>query len=416
MDKTIIIKESEKKLRLLFMGDFCPLGRIEEVCRRGDTAKVLGDYRKDFENKDLSIANLECPLTTSETAIAKDGPNIKAEPVAVNMALEIGIDVLSLGNNHIMDYGQEGLVETINVLDENRIPHLGAGLNVNEARKPLIVDKKGVRIAFLSFCETEFNIGSPTKAGCAPIEIHGVCEAICKAKKEADLVIPLFHCGSEHYPLPSPRIKRQCRVFADCGAAAVICHHTHTVEGFEVYKDVPIFYGLANFVFGYRRKKRKRRPHWNEGLMARIDFNAKGAVAFGLIPYFFDAEEIQFKRLQEDRRRVFFNRLELLNRIIEDDNKLESLWKEYSLRRYRNWYSSTLKKARLYFWRNKARRDMTLWHNRANESHNDVIVTALDARRRGKTEQDEGMKALLEDLIGRETTVMKIKRMIKAWI
>jgi poly-gamma-glutamate synthesis protein (capsule biosynthesis protein) len=315
-----------------------------------------------------------------------------------------------------MDYGKEGLAETIKVLDENGIFHLGAGFNVDEAKKPLIIEKNELRIAFLSFCETEFNMGSDDKAGCAPIELGSVCEAIQRARTEADLVIPLLHCGSEHYPLPSPRIKKQCRSLVECGASAVICHHTHTVEGYEVYQNIPIFYGLGNFIFGYRPKRRRSKQFWNRGLMIGIDFHKTGAVKFDVIPYFYDAGEIALKRLEGDRLKSFFDRLDLLNQIIEDDDKLERIWRQYSLRRYKSWYSPTLKKARLYFWRNKARRNMVLWHNRANESHNDVIMTALDALKKGKTAEDAEMTDLLDGLIGRQTKIMKIKRLIRAWI
>jgi len=421
MEQNIIIKEEEKDLSLLFIGDFCPLGKVQEVCRSGhieDIERVFKSFKVELGDKDLSVANLECPLTASEKAISKDGPNIKADPVAVKMAKGCEMDVLSLGNNHIMDFGEEGLLETIRTLEDNGIAHLGAGRNVDEARKPQVQEIKGVRAAFLSFCETEFNIGSETEAGCAPIEIHEISEAIKKAKEgeRADIVIVLLHCGSEHYPLPSLRIKKQCRTIADCGAAAVICHHTHTAEGFEIYKNVPIFYGLGNFIFGYHRVRRRRLHHWNEGLMVRIDFNKDGAVGLEIIPYFFDAAEMALVKMEKARLNAFWNRLDLLNEIIQDDDKLGRLWRQYSLRRYRAWYSPTLKKARLYFWKNRAWRNMILWHNRMNESHNDVITTALDELKKGKSSVDKEAKDLLDELIGRETNIMKIKRLIRAWI
>lgn len=416
MNRTVKIRDSEKTLRLLFMGDFCPIGNVEDLVRDGDIEQIYASHKTELKDKDLSIANLESPLTSAEPGIIKDGPNIKANPIAVELAAEMDIDVLGLGNNHIMDYGNEGLFETIKVLDKRGISHLGAGSNVDEAKKPLIVEKNDVRISFLSFCETEFNLGSEDEAGCAPIELDSVCEAIQRAKKETDLVIPLLHCGSEHYPLPSPRIKKLCRRIAECGASAVICHHTHTAEGYEIYKNIPILYGLGNFIFGYWLKRRRSQPDWNKGLMVGIDFHKTGAVKFDVIPYFYDADGIRLVRLEGKEAESFFDRLDKLNKIIEDDDKLERIWRQYSLRRYKSWYSPTLKKARLYFWRNKARRNMILWHNRTNESHNDVITTAVDALRRGKIEQDREIKDLLDKLIGRQTIIMKIKRLIRAWI
>ncbi|MFC2166072.1 CapA family protein [Acidobacteriota bacterium] len=420
MEKTVRIKEEEKELSFLFMGDFCPIGGIEEVCRSGeakDVDRIFEEFKVELKDKDLSIANLECPLTTSEKTIFKDGPHIKADPVAVRMAKDCEMDVLSLGNNHILDFGEEGLLETIRTLEDNGFAHLGAGRNVEEARKPLIREIKGIRAAFLSFCETEFNIGSETEAGCAPIEIHEISTAIRKAKERerADIVIVLLHSGSEHYPLPSPRVKKQCRNIADSGAAAVICHHTHTSEGFEIYNNVPIFYGLGNFIFGIYKTQR-RVPKGRDGIMARIDFNRKGAVELKVIPYSYRAPESVLVKMDKDQLNSFWNRYDLLNEIVRDEDKLGRVWRQYSLRRYKAWYSPSLKKARLYFWKNRAWRNMILWHNRTNESHNDVIMTALNELKKGKSTVDREAKELLDELIGRETNIMKIKRLIRAWI
>lgn len=420
MEPNVIIKEEKKDLSLLFIGDFCPLGSVEEACRSADTTdidRIFEEFKVELKDKDLSIANLECPLTASDKTIFKDGPHIKANPAAVRMAKECEMDVLTLGNNHILDFGEEGLFETIRTLEDNGIAHVGAGRNIDEARKPLIREIKGVRIAFLSFCETEFNIGSKMKAGCAPIEIHEISIAINKAKEKerADIVIVLLHCGSEHYPLPSPRIKKQCRAIADSGAAAVICHHSHAAEGFEIYENVPILYGLGNFIFGiFKNPRRIRRGR--AGIMAKVDFNRSGAVRLEVLPYFYDPPKTTLVKMEKDRLNSFWNRYDLLTEIIRDDDKLGRVWRQYSLRRYKAWYSPSLKKARLYFWKNRAWRNMILWHNRANESHNDVILTALNELKKGKSTVDREAIDLLDELIGRETNIMKIKRLIRAWI
>jgi hypothetical protein len=420
MEKTVRIKEGEKDLSFLFTGDFGPIGKIEEACRSGDVKdldRIVEEFKVELGDKDLSISNLECPITVSEKRIFKDGPHIKAEPAAVKMAIACKMDVLTIGNNHILDFGEEGLQETIRTLEDNGLAHLGAGRNVDEARQPQVQEIKGVRTAFLSFCETEFNIGSKTEAGCAPIEIHEVSAAIKKAKEKdrADIVIVLLHCGSEHYPLPSPRIKKQCRTIAASGAAAVICHHTHIPEGFEIYKDVPILYGLGNFIFGIYKTQR-RLLQGKEGIMAKIDFNRNGAVQLEVIPYFYSAPESLLVRMEKDRLSSFWNRYELLTEIIQDDDKLGRLWKQYSLRRYKAWYAPSLKKARLYFWKSRAWRNLVLWHNRTMESHNDVITTALNELKKGEISIDREAKDLLDELIGRETNIMKIKRLIRAWI
>ena len=249
------------------------------------------------------------------------------------MAKDCEMDVLSLGNNHILDFGEEGLLETIRTLEDNSIAHLGAGRNVDEARKPLIQEIKGVRTAFLSFCETEFNIGSETEAGCAPIEIHEVSVAIKKAKEKerADLVVVLLHCGSEHYPLPSPRMKKQCRTIAEVARQPSFAITRMLPKDSKSTKMFPFFMDWETSYSGYS-KNSAGAIQGKMGIMAKIDFNRSGAVQLKVIPYFYDAPESVLVKMEKDRLSSFWNRLDLLNKIIQDDDKLGKIWRQYSLR------------------------------------------------------------------------------------
>ncbi|MFZ5445005.1 MAG: CapA family protein [Myxococcota bacterium] len=211
---------------------------------------------------DLFVVNLECPFTERGEKIAKNF-NFRARPELVAALLAGGVDVASLANNHLVDYGPEGLFDTLNTLDTHGIAHFGAGRSLVEARAPVIVERKGVKIAFLGyFFLGDRNIEPP--AVIATAEQPGVAghfndaqamaamlEAdVRAAKKQADHVIPFFHWGREGRGQPEPYQVELGHRAIEAGASAVLGSHPHVLQGIELYRGAPIVYSLGNFVFG----------------------------------------------------------------------------------------------------------------------------------------------------------------------
>jgi capsule synthesis protein PGA_cap len=370
-----------KELSVLFMGDLCPIGKVANHIHDNTMMTVDANLFNTLKNKDISIANLECPLTFEDLPIMKVGPHLKADPLAVNLLKYFKLDVLSLANNHIMDFGEKGLVDTIEALENSGMQYVGAGMNLSDSLRPLKISCKSIRISILSYCETEFNIADRNSAGCAPIPKEDLYDQIKKAKKASDLVIVSLHCGSEHYPLPSPRIRKLCRLFAKNGVSAVVCHHTHIYSGYEIYQGVPIFYGLGNFIFDLHY--RKFPSHWHYGYMVRIDFSKDSAIGFSLIPYEFCPRRMALLGLYNSDKAKFDYKIQQLSNIINNEEKLEFIWKQYSVYRYRYWYLPEILKSLFNPMKPSKNRNMVLWHYRTNESHSDVIKTALDEQRQG---------------------------------
>lgn len=211
---------------------------------------------------DLFVVNLECPFTERGEKIAKNF-NFRARPELVAALVAGGVDVASLANNHMIDYGPEGLFDTINTLDSNGVVHFGAARTLAEARTPAIVEKKGVKIAFLGyFFLGDRNIeppaviatdGQPGVAGhfSDTQALKAMIEAdVRAAKQQADHVIPFFHWGRESRGQPEPYQLEVGRFAIDVGASAVLGSHPHVLQGIELYKGAPIVYSLGNFVFG----------------------------------------------------------------------------------------------------------------------------------------------------------------------
>jgi poly-gamma-glutamate synthesis protein (capsule biosynthesis protein) len=215
---------------------------------------------------DLFLVNLECPFTESADKLPKNF-NFRARPEFVNTLLAGSVDVVSLANNHLMDYGPQGLIDTLMTLEQARIPHFGAGRNLAEARKPALVTVGGVRFAFLGyFFLGDRNIEPPqvyateTKPGVAghfsDVEVmeRMLREDIIAAKAQADVVLPFFHWGRESTYDPLPYQVRLARAAIDAGAAGVLGSHPHVLQATELHQGAPVIYSLGNFVFG---------GHWN---------------------------------------------------------------------------------------------------------------------------------------------------------
>jgi len=217
---------------------------------------------------DLFVVNLECPFTSRGEKLPKNF-NFRASPALIAALFAGGVDVVSLANNHLMDYGEVGLLDTLSALDAAKIAHFGAGRTLAAAREPAIVTVKGVRFAFLGyFFLGDRNIEPP--AVIATADTPGVAghhddlqlmkkwlaEDIAAAKARADVVIPFFHWGREGKQQPEPYQVELGRLAIDSGAAAVIGSHPHVLQGIEVYKGAVIAYSLGNFVFG---------GNWNPG-------------------------------------------------------------------------------------------------------------------------------------------------------
>lgn len=217
-----------------------------------------GDWRfpflkiaKDFEGADLVFGNLEGPISDKGQRVGSRY-SFRAGKEAVEGLREAGFSVLSLANNHALDYGRIALEQTMEILTANEIDFTGAGFNKEEAYGPRVKEVKGTKIAFLAFT----NLGSPSWAaleqgsGIAWIEtFERAGQAVRAAKDEADLVIVSLHSGKEYSLTPTPFQISFAKEAIDEGADLVVGHHPHVVQPVEQYKQGWVAYSLGNFIF-----------------------------------------------------------------------------------------------------------------------------------------------------------------------
>ena len=289
---------------LLFSGDVT-LGfhyeeYVEEQIAKGKSRdEMLGwgfDRVKGVTTRaDLFVVNLECPFTARGEKVPKNF-NFRASPSLVAALESGGVDVVSLANNHLMDYGEVGLADTLSTLDAAKIPHFGAGRSLAAAREPAIVTVKGTRFAFLGYfflgdrnIEPPQVIATPETPGVAghhhdlALMKKWLVEDIAAARARADVVIPFFHWGREGKPQPEAYQVELAHLAIDSGAAAVLGSHPHVLQGIETYKGAVIAYSLGNFVFG---------GNWNPGdkRTALLELKFRGAAFAGhkVLPAFSD--------------------------------------------------------------------------------------------------------------------------------
>ncbi len=276
---------AKETLKILFAGDIMLDGGPGNFVANGkDPFAACAPL---FEGVDLCIGNLECVLGR--------GGEQKLKPYVFRGATDSPrfikkyFHAVSLANNHTMDYGPEGMTEMLAVLDREKLPYFGGGVNLKQAMAPFVVELKGHKIAILGFNEFRAQEYAATKdvAGNAPLSDLEAAKAIKNARGNlgCDVVIPFLHWGQELTPAPRPDQAISSRIWIDAGATAVIGAHPHVTQTIETYRGSPIIYSLGNFAFDYFPVDP---PEWT-GWVAVLEIEPTGAVGLEIKTIFLDA-------------------------------------------------------------------------------------------------------------------------------
>ena len=307
-------------IKLFIAGDVVPrMDKLEKF--RSENSRIFEEVEPYIKSSDLAIVNLEAPvITDKQKPIKKSGPNLYTSSTTVTVLKDVGFDVLTLANNHFFDQGQMGVENTLKACRDNNVDYVGGGQNEVEARRFLIKEVNGLRVAIVNSCEQEFSIANNKHGGSNPLDLINMYEDIKKARSDADYVIVIVHGGVEHYQYPTPRMKRWYRHIVDIGADAVINHHQHCFNGYEVYRGKPIFYGLGNFYFPSLVESSKPQE-WDFGYAVVLSLDTE--IQFQIIPYKQDIEGI----LLCDKNK-FDEEIKQLNSTIADDYLLQKKFDE----------------------------------------------------------------------------------------
>lgn len=248
-----MITNREKSLSILIAGDVVPTDANEALFMRGNIEALIGtDIIKLFSNSSISTINLECALTEAKIPIEKCGPRLKAHPASIKAIQALNPSLIGLANNHIMDFGNRGLDDTLSVLENSKFPYVGIGKNLEDASKSLhVIERNGWRIGFYACAEHEFTIAMSNQSGANPFDPLTTGDTIKQFKEQLKLnkLIVLYHGGKEYYQYPSPELQRVCHHLVEKGADLIVCQHSHCIGAYEEYQGGKIVYGQGNFVF-----------------------------------------------------------------------------------------------------------------------------------------------------------------------
>lgn len=366
-------------MKILIAGDYCPRARLLDLIDSGDYAAVFSEVVGYTKGADFSIVNLEAPIVHGEgEPIKKCGPNLKCNSLALEAIKYAGFDAVTLANNHIYDFGEKGISDTLDALANYQIDFVGAGRNIREAAKIFYRNIEEKRLAIINCCEHEFSIATEISGGANPLNPIQQYYAILEARKFADFVLVIVHGGHEHFQYPSPRMLETYRFFIDAGADAVINHHQHCYSGYEVYKRRPIFYGLGNFCFDSNQKTNST---WNKGYLVQLTLEAD-VVSFSLYPYTQCDDSPCVKILKDTTS--FYDDLKNINSVLSDGKMLHQKMKDLSERRrqilmqifspYSNRYLKALSRRGLLPNFVTESRAIFLYNMIACESHRDLLL------------------------------------------
>lgn len=240
------------------VGDIMPGG----VLSGSDQSCVKEEVLHLLQKSDVCCGTLECAFgnqpTYDEKKVADRGNVIYAKDEDIVRLKELHIDVVSLANNHFFDLGAEGANHTIKLLDEQGIFHCGAGNNLHEASKPVILKIKDKTIAFLAFCDTNYNnvfyctYATENSPGVNPMTEENVIKQIKFNAAHYDYVVVLAHWGKEHTFYPNLTIDNMARLMIKTGAVAVLGSHPHRVQPVINTRGGSIVYSMGNFLFPER--------------------------------------------------------------------------------------------------------------------------------------------------------------------
>ncbi|KMY54116.1 capsular biosynthesis protein [Bacillus sp. FJAT-27231] len=257
----------DQLLTMTMVGDVMMGRHVEEVIKRQGSDYLFRYVRPYFDNSDYVSGNFEHPIlkeNVSKYSEADKSIHLHTNPDVAKTVKNAGFTVLNLANNHLMDYQEKGLQDTLDVFESSNIDYVGAGRNRKDAKDQInYQDVNGVRVATLGFTDTftSGSIATSEQNGLLSTNPDVLFEMIVKAKDSkqgnADLVVVNVHWGQEYDTEASPRQKALAKAMVDAGADIIIGHHPHVLQSFDVYKQGVIFYSLGNFVFdqGWTRTK-----------------------------------------------------------------------------------------------------------------------------------------------------------------
>lgn len=252
-------KPVPEEVTLAITGDILLSSHVLNNYDSGGINDVVSDrLRAEMQSADITMANEEFPFSERGSEAQDKQFTFRVNPSYVAALTELGVDVVTVANNHALDFGKEALTDTFTTLDGAGIAYVGAGDSKERAMQPFITEAGGRKIGFLAASrvipEVSWNIENQQPGMLCTYDSELLCEAVRNAKTQCDYVVVYVHWGVERENTPQEYQRQLAKSYIDAGADLVIGAHPHVLQGMEYYQGKPIVYSLGNFIFNQEIK------------------------------------------------------------------------------------------------------------------------------------------------------------------
>lgn len=311
---------SESVFSAAMVGDMMMGRHVEEVASRNGYESLF-QYTGDlFKQVDYMTGNFENPIKDEEDNLPEADKiiHLSAQSAAIQALEEYNFSTVTLANNHMLDYGHEGLANTLDAFENSSITAVGAGRNAEETSTYSMDEYNGLNVATLGVNDITYSameqpgLASP---GVLTSDPEQFIPAIQNAQEEADLVVVHLHAGQEYDSSPTTRQQELAKAIADAGADIVVGHHPHVLQSVDVYNDTLIMYSMGNFIFdqGWTRTR--------DSAVAEYELMEDGTARIEFKPYrIFEAQPRPVEGLTE-----FVHRFRIFRQLTKDTTNEEAI-------------------------------------------------------------------------------------------
>jgi poly-gamma-glutamate capsule biosynthesis protein CapA/YwtB (metallophosphatase superfamily) len=330
----------EPAASLLAAGDIALTRGVHDAIRDRGPGTIFAPLKPILDGCDLRVANLESMLTHRDGQPGTLGGVLKAPPESVEALSAAGFDAVTVANNHCMDFGPEGLLDCLRILDDHAILHCGAGDSPLSARRPAVLEARGIRVGMLGYTD-DYRPASPlgAAAGPAPARDDLILQDLEAIRPTVDIVVLQLHWGVEFAMYPWLTHRTRARRYAEAGADLVLCHHAHVPMGVEVWKRSLIAYGLGTLLFPASRHLAGGHPWSHRSVVFKVGFGQGGISHAEMIPVEVRAD-FSVAPSTGARRAQMLGALEKASKGLQDSEKLARLEAYHLAREALGWLAS----------------------------------------------------------------------------
>lgn len=299
---TVKVSSSQDAIRIIFAGDALMDWSVKETIRKKGPDYPFEYVKAEVSSADYAVVNLETAITHHTEKDTNQLYNFKSDPESLQGLKNAGFNLVTIANNHTLDFKQKGFLDTLKYLEKYDIPYIGGGRNKEEAYRAHTVKRKGKTIKFLAFSrfipQTYWFAGKDRPGIAEAYNKSSVLPVIKKEREDCDYLLVYLHWGVEKNHRPEPWQRNYAREMIDAGADAIIGSHVHVLQGFEFYKGKPIAYSIGNFLFpDYVRGDKA-----DTGLLnLTLD---QGNIEMSFTPYFIYKDQIIKKGEAYDKKQL----------------------------------------------------------------------------------------------------------------